>query len=109
MNTPSLEILVVLGLGVLALLFFGYQLDELHRRVKEFECDCSSEKITDLLELQNKHIRMLDSFIVENDNLTKNYEIRIRYLEEQIKPKPPRKRGRPKKIVNGKNDTPWCI
>lgn len=100
MNTPSLEIIVVLGLAVLALLFFGYQLDDMYRRVKELES---------LEEHEIKHIareinRNLDSSFRECEQKTHNILVllsdRIGVLEEQIKPKPARKRGRPKKVRN---------
>lgn len=100
MNTPSLEIIVVLGLAVLALLFFGYQLDDMHRRVKELES---------LEEHEIKHIardinRNLDSSFRESEQKTHNILVvlsdRIGVLEEKLKQKPKGKRGRPRKVNN---------
>lgn len=99
MNTPSLEIIVVLGLAVLALLFFGYQLDDMYRRVKEIEIDeghidkvlsAVTREVNDIINVGDARIQ------VKLDRL----DNKIKDLEEQLKEKPKGKRGRPKKVRN---------
>lgn len=116
MNTPSLEIIAVLGLAVLALLFLGYQLDDMHRRVKELEF-LDKQDMEKIFSVFDRQSRLEDEMIIIMDNM-KTIENKFdvwfyslpegkeKLMQEVIEEIPIRKRGRPKKVVNGKNDNP---
>lgn len=63
-------------------------------------------KIIDLKDSYTKSfIKSYEGQCIFRDELV-DISHRVSTVEEEIKSKPPCKRGRPKKIVNGKNDNP---
>ena len=99
--------LVLIGLSLVALLFIGYQLDDMHRRIKEIESEENHfEKIISAVTREvNDIINAADVKIQGKlDRLDNKIKDMGKELEEKLKPKPKGKVGRPKKVVNGKDD-----
>ena len=90
-HIPASIGLILLGLSLVALLFIGYQLDDLYRRIKEIE---SFEEH----ELRNSEQQTQNILVMLSDRIT--------FLEKQLQSKPKGKVGRPRKVKNGKNDNP---
>lgn len=97
---PISAVLVVLALTILALVFVGYQLDDIYRRMKEFGPQEVSRE--DLFNFRESVVKMINQTNFDSFQEDMKWKDRVAAIEEQLKPKPKGKRGRPrKKVIDG--------